>query len=134
VETWALVQLGKRHSTSLQTRGWHLHHSPLTQWTAWTYLQERAAEDIHPHSATTGFLTFFIVSHFCLEVTLVHFHMYARLGMCHYWTNELYAACYTGHWHPIGWEKAFYCSFHMDTKEELLPFVMLINSVCLSWN
>jgi hypothetical protein len=29
VETWILVQLGKRHSTSLQIRGWHLHHSPI---------------------------------------------------------------------------------------------------------
>jgi hypothetical protein len=56
---------------------------PLTQWTAWTYLQEWAAEEIHPHSSTTGFFTFFIVSHFCPVVTLVHFHMYARLGTCH---------------------------------------------------
>jgi hypothetical protein len=40
---------------------------PSTQWIAWTYLQEWAAKDIHPHPATTGFLTFFIVSHFCLE-------------------------------------------------------------------
>jgi hypothetical protein len=106
---------------------------PLTQWTAWTYLQEWAAEEIHPHPPTTGFLTFFIVSHFCSVVTLVHFHMYARLGTCHYWTNEHYAACYTGHWHPIGWEKAF-CSFHMDTKGELFPFVMLINSSSSPWN
>jgi hypothetical protein len=71
-----------------------------TQWTACTYLQKWAAEEIHP--PTTGFLTFFIVSHFCLVVTLVHFHMYDRLGTCHYWTNEHYSACYTGHWHPVG--------------------------------
>jgi beta-galactoside alpha-2,6-sialyltransferase (sialyltransferase 1) len=48
---------------------------PSTQWTVWTYLQKWAAEEIHPHPPTTGFLTFFIVSHFCPMVTLVHFHM-----------------------------------------------------------
>jgi hypothetical protein len=56
-----------------------------TQWTARTYLQEWAAEEIHPHPPTTGFLTFFIVSHFYPVVTFVHFHMYARLGTCHCW-------------------------------------------------
>jgi hypothetical protein len=29
VETWTLVQLGKRHSVSLQTVGWHLYHCPI---------------------------------------------------------------------------------------------------------
>jgi hypothetical protein len=106
---------------------------PSTQWTAWTYLQKWAAEEIHPHPPTTGFLTF-IVSHFCLMVTLVHFHRYDRLGMCHYWTNECYVACCMGLLHPIGWEKAFYCSFRMDTKEELFPFMMLISSSSLPWN
>jgi hypothetical protein len=129
-----LVQLGKRHSTSFQTRGWHLHHFPINAMDCMDILQKWAAEEIHPHPSTTGFLTFFIVSHFCMVVTLVHFYMYDRLGTCHYWTNECYTACYMGHWHPIGWEKAFYCKFRMDTKEELFPFVMLINSSSLPWN
>jgi hypothetical protein len=75
---------------------------PSTQWTAWTYLQKWATEEIHPHPPTRGFITFFIVSHFCPVVTLAHFHMYERLGMCHYWTNECYAACYMEHRHPGG--------------------------------
>jgi hypothetical protein len=129
-----LVQLGKRHSTSLQMGCSIYTIPPSTQWTAWTYLQQWATEAIHSHPPTTGFFTFFVVSHFCPVITLVHFHMYDRLGMCHYWMNECYAACYTGHWHPIGWENAFYCSFHMDTKGELFPFVMLINSSSLLWN
>jgi hypothetical protein len=58
---------------------------PSTQWTAWTYLQKWATEEIHPHPPTTGFITVFIVSHSCPVVTLVHFHMYERLGTCHYW-------------------------------------------------
>jgi hypothetical protein len=107
---------------------------PSTQWTAWTYLQTWAEEEIHLHPPTTGFFTFVIVSHFCLVVTLVHFHMYDRLGTCHYWTNECYTACYMGHWHPVGWEKAFYGNFLMDTKGDLFPFVMPINSSSLPWN
>jgi hypothetical protein len=126
--------LAKDTAPACRLRGGIYTIPPSTQWTAWTYLQEWAAEETHLHPPTTGFIIFFIVSHFCPVVTLVHFHMYARLGTCYYWTNECYAACYMGHWHPFGWEKAFYCNFHMDTKGKLFLFVMLINSSSSPWN
>jgi hypothetical protein len=100
----------------LQTSGGAIYTiPPSTQWTAWTYLQEWAAEEIHPHPPTIGFLTFFNVSHFCPVVTLVHFHMYNRMSTCYYWVNECYAA---SHW--LG--KGFLLQLSQEHKRGIVPF------------
>jgi hypothetical protein len=129
-----LVQLGKRHSTSLQTGGWHLYHSPINTMDCMDILTKMGCRGDSPTSTNYRISHLLHFSHFCPVVTLVHFLMYDRLGMCHYWPNGRYAACYMGYSHPIGWKNVFYCNFRMDTKGELFPFVMLINSSSLPWN